>query len=86
MSASRARGRDARPATVRGELAGLARIARKQRWHIVRAPDDHLDWYPPWSVTRPVRTASTIGQGRSFANTRADLLRAGLMIPGRERS
>jgi hypothetical protein len=67
-----------RTVRVTGELAKLARLARKQDWKITRAPDGHLDWLPPWGGR--VRTPSTLGEGRSFQNTRMKLIRGGLVI------
>lgn len=56
------------------------RQAIRQGWRIERRVGrGHDKWWPPDAPT-PVSIASSPGRGRSMANTRAQLRRAGLDI------
>jgi hypothetical protein len=57
-------------------LRPLAAAAMAQGWRITPTGSGHLRWEPP--TGRPVITASTMRDGRSALNIRADLRRAGL--------
>lgn len=66
------------------EVDELAALAKEQGWRVEPCNNGHMAFYPPDKTHSPIYTGRTPSDWRANRNLRAQLRRAGLVLPGRE--